>query len=386
MKRLLWIGLVLGLAALSVVWWQRGQGSATAVSAELVPLLSDTNTEGFARATEPGAVRFPDDLGAHDDYQTEWWYYTGNLADANGREFGYQFTIFRRALAASTAADAADSNWRTNQVYFAHFAISDVANEAFYAQERFSRGSAGLAGAQAAPYRVWIEDWSAQEVADGVVRLTAVGDEVALELDLRQTLPPILHGDAGLSVKGPEPGNASYYYSLVQQQAEGTVRIGEEQFAVSGVSWKDHEYSTSALSAGAVGWDWFSLQLDNGAALMFFQIRQEDGTIEPYSSGTYIAPDGTATPLAVDDWQLTVTDSWRSPESGADYPAGWQISVPGVGLELAVRPLMPNQELNLSTTYWEGAVAVEGTQNGQPVSGRGYVELTGYAESMKGRI
>jgi predicted secreted hydrolase len=386
MKRLLWIGLVLGLVALSVVWWQRGQGSATAVSAELVPLLSDTNTEGFARATEPGAVRFPDDLGAHDDYQTEWWYYTGNLADANGREFGYQFTIFRRALAASTAADAADSNWRTNQVYFAHFAISDVANEEFYAQERFSRGSAGLAGAQAAPYRVWIEDWSAQEVADGVVRLTAVGDEVALELDLRQTLPPILHGDAGLSAKGPEPGNASYYYSLVQQQAEGTVRIGEEQFAVSGVSWKDHEYSTSALSAGAVGWDWFSLQLDNGAALMFFQIRQEDGTIEPYSSGTYIAPDGTATPLAVDDWQLTVTDSWRSPESGADYPAGWQISVPGVGLELAVRPLMPNQELNLSTTYWEGAVAVEGTQNGQPVSGRGYVELTGYAESMKGRI
>ena len=196
----------------------------------------------------------------------------------------------------------------------------------------------------------------------------------------------MLHGDGGLSQKGPEVGNASYYYSLVQQAAAGTVTVGGEAFDVTGRAWQDHEWSTSALSEGAVGWDWLSLQLDDGSALMLFEIRRADGTREALSAGSFIAPDGTLTPLALGDWTLAVTDTWTSPTSGAEYPAGWRITVPSLGLELTGAPQMANQELNLSTVYWEGAVKFSGTRDGAPVSAQGYIELTGYAGSMAGRL
>ncbi len=385
MKRLSIILIIFALlVAGGLVWWNFGAGSETAV-AEATFLQTTEDTTGFARATEPNNIQFPRDLGAHDAYQTEWWYYTGNLADGNGRQFGYQFTIFRRALTPEAVEDAA-SEWRSNQVYLAHFTVSDVANEAFYPHERFSRGAAGLAGAQAVPYRVWLEDWSVAEMPSGEVRLLADGGDVALDLLLTQTLPPILHGDGGLSAKGPEPGNASYYYSQVRQATSGTVRIGDETIAVTGLSWKDHEYSTSALSDGAIGWDWFSMQFDNGSSLMFFQIRREDGTLEPYSSGSFIAADGTVTHLTREDWSLAVLDEWTSPTSGATYPAGWRIEIESLELVLEGRPLMPNQELNVSTVYWEGASQFSGTLAGQPVSALGYVEMTGYFATMNGRI
>ncbi len=385
MRRFSIILLITGLLVIGgLVWWNLAAGSETAV-AEATFLPTTEDTTGFARATEPDSIEFPRDLGAHDEYQTEWWYYTGNLMAENGRQFGYQFTIFRRALTPDTLEDAV-SDWRTNQIYLAHFTVSDVANEAFYPHERFSRGAAGLAGAQAEPYRVWLEDWSVAEIAPGEVRLLADGGEVALDLILRQTLPPILHGDGGLSAKGPDPGNASYYYTLVRQATSGTVRIGDETIGVTGLSWKDHEYSTSALSDGAIGWDWFSMQFDNGSALMFFQIRREDGTLEPYSSGSFIAADGTVTHLTHEDWSLDVLDEWTSPTSGATYPAGWRIEIEPLDLVLEGRPLMPNQELNVSTVYWEGASQFSGTLAGQPVSALGYVEMTGYFATMSGRI
>ena len=368
--------------------WRQPAAPATA-QASLLPLLTEEDTAGFARATLPNNIQFPRDFGPHPEYQTEWWYYTGNLEGENGRLFGYQFTIFRRALTPENPQSAihnSQSAWRSNQIYLAHFAISDIANNAFYPHERFSRGAAGLAGAQAEPYRVWLEDWLIEEISPGQVRLLAQTGQVGLDLVLTQTLPPILHGDGGLSPKGPEPGNASYYYSLVRQQSVGTVRIGNEVIPVTGLSWKDHEYSTSALSPGAIGWDWFSLQFDNGTALMFFQIRRDDGTLEPFSSGTFIAADGTTTHLERADWELTVTGTWVSPTSGAEYPAGWRIRVPKLALELEGRPLMPNQELNVSTVYWEGAVEFSGTLAGEHVRARGYIEMTGYAGSMEGRI
>ena len=409
MKRLWWVIGIIGIVIAGVVvgrpLWAR-EAAPPAASLESLPVAG--SGDGFARATEPNAIQFPRDLGPHDDYQTEWWYYTGNLKTVDGRPFGFQFTIFRRALApqeelSADWADSADSeeplksaesaqsadqtsSWRTEQVYLAHFTISDIAADAFYPAERFSRGAAGLAGATADPYRVWLEEWSVEEIAPGQVRLRAQTDDVALDLMLTETRPPVLHGDSGLSQKGPEPGNASYYYSLIGQRAAGAVTVGGQRFDVTGQAWKDHEWSTSALSDGAVGWDWISLQMDDGGALMLFEIRRADGTREPLSAGTYIAPDGTLTHLAAGDWTLDVTDTWTSPTSGGEYPAGWRIAVPAVGLELTGRPQMANQELNVSTVYWEGAVAFEGTRDGAPVSAEGYIELTGYAGSMEGRL
>ena len=404
MKRLWWVIGILGLVLVGLVvggpLWA-GEAAPPAASLEALPPAG--SSEGFARATEPDAIAFPRDLGPHDDYQTEWWYYTGNLQTADGRPFGFQFTIFRRALAPEEeTTDFADSeeksveseqsvvssasSWRSNQVYLAHFTISDIAADAFYPAERFSRGAAGLAGATADPYRVWLEDWSVEQVAPGQVRLRAQTGDVALDLALTETRPPVLHGDGGLSQKGPERGNASYYYSLIGQQAAGSVTVAGETFDVTGQVWKDHEWSTSALSDGAVGWDWVSLQMDDGGALMLFEIRRADGTREPLSAGTYVAPDGTLTHLRQGDWTLAVTDTWTSPTSGGEYPAGWRISVPAVGLELSGRPQMANQELNVSTVYWEGAVAFEGTRDGAPVAAEGYIELTGYAGSMEGRL
>ena len=412
MKR---IGIIISGVALIILVVLVGRMLGVGASEELpqaglesLPVAAPA--EGFARATEPDVIVFPRDLGPHDDFQTEWWYYTGNLTTADGRPFGFQFTIFRRALKpeegettdstdftdseegssesaeSAKSADSSSSAWRDEQVYLAHFTISDIAGKQFYPAERFSRGAVGLAGATAEPYRVWLEDWTIEEIAPGQVRLRARTDEAALDLTLTETLPPVLHGDGGLSAKGPEPGNASYYYSIIRQEAAGTVLAGGESFDVSGLAWKDHEWSTSALSEGAVGWDWFSLQLDNGGALMLFEIRRADGTREPSSAGSYIAPDGTVTPLAAGDWTLEVTDTWTSPRSGGEYPASWRIAVPSLGLEMAGRPLLADQELNVSTVYWEGAVEFAGTLDGAPVGARGYIELTGYAGSMEGRF
>ncbi len=393
MKRL-WIGLVLvalAVAAVLIVRPLLAGDTDPALEASLQSLPVAGSPEGFSRATEPNSIAFPRDLGAHPDYQTEWWYYTGNLQTADGRPFGYQFTIFRRALETeflgrNSVSESDPSDWRSNQVYLAHFTISDPDGNGFYPAERFSRGAAGLAGATAEPYRVWLEDWTIEEIAPGQVRLQAGTDQTALDLVLTQTLPPVLHGDGGLSPKGPEPGNASYYYSIVQQQAAGTVRVGDETFDVTGLSWKDHEWSTSALPPGAIGWDWISLQVDNGGALMLFEIRRDDGTLEATSAGSYISPDGQVQHLALGDWTLEVTDTWTSPTSGGTYPAGWRISIPSIDLELAGRPLLADQELNVSTTYWEGAVAFSGTLAGEPVNAQGYIEMTGYAGSMEGRL
>jgi predicted secreted hydrolase len=387
MKRILAVIILIVVIAAGYFWWQSTGEAADTSTTSLIPLLAEENTAGFAQATEPNNVSFPRDLGPHNEYQTEWWYYTGNLETVEGRPFGFQLTFFRRALTPEEQANLENnSDWRTNQIYLAHFTISDIEADAFYPAERFSRGAADLAGAKAEPYRVWLENWFAEAVGPDQVRLFAQTEVVTLDLTLTENLPPILHGDGGLSSKGPEPGNASYYYSIVQQEAVGTVKVGEETYDVTGLAWKDHEYSTSALSPGAVGWDWFSLQFDDGSALMFFQIRQADGSLEPASSGTYIYPDGTTRTLDREAWKLTVTDTWVSPENEAEYPAGWQISIPELGLEIEGRPLMNNQELNVSTTYWEGAVEFSGSINGQTVKARGYIEMTGYAETMSGLI
>ena len=403
MKQLIiWTGLIVLLTLLGIGgyrWWQAGARDPMITSTGLIFIPWEEDLSVFSRATEPGAIEFPRDRGAHDDYQTEWWYYTGNLATKEGRRFGFQLTFFRRAVGPvhpaaedqmTTDTPPGDwpnpSNWRTNQIYFAHFAVSDIDDDRFYHQEVFSRGAAELAGGQSEPYQVWLENWYARKIAPGVVHLYAKGKDVTINLELQETLPPVLHGDRGLSAKGPEPGNATYYYSIIRQLTRGNITVHGEDYEVAGLSWKDHEYSTSALSPGAIGWDWFSLQFDDGTALMFFQIRCEDGTLEPASSGSFIHVDGTVQHLTRGDWQLEVADTWTSTASGAVYPVGWHITIEAIDLSISGGALMSDQELTVSVTYWEGAVAFTGTRSGYPVSSEGYVEMTGYAETMAGRL
>jgi predicted secreted hydrolase len=393
MKQHTVIAISLILAGLTLAGWVLARPPAPPeIDAELVGLRGNNSIEGFARALKPRTFQFPADHGPHPEYQTEWWYYTGNLDTDTGRHFdgaqyrhfGYQLTFFRRALT-PTAPDRA-SDWGTNQVYMAHFAVTDVAGGRFHNFERFSRGAAGLAGATGNPYHVWLESWSVVETEPGVVRLRAAEGDVKLDLTLQQVKPPALHGQAGLSQKSSTPGNASYYYSLTRIETTGTVTVGGQSYAVQGSSWMDHEFGTSFLADNQVGWDWFSLQLDDGRELMVFQIRQDDGGIEPLSGGSLIDTDGTVRHLNRDDVIIQVLGRWTSPHTGATYPAGWHVSVPVAGLELDVQPFASDQELTVSYAYWEGAVQVRGSSATGPATGAGYVELTGYAGSMQGQF
>ncbi len=375
------VRIVVGLLALAIMVGCAADSGPIAGSS-VVAALSGEADDAFRRAYEPQPLHFPQDHGAHPDFRTEWWYFTGNLADAQGQEFGYQFTIFRSAL--TPHPPERESDLATNQVYMAHFALTDVGGDGHASFERFSRGAGGLAGAQGDPtFAVWLEDWSVQQQEDGAMHLQAEavaedGSAVSLVLRLVETRPPVLHGDAGLSQKGPEPGNASYYYSLVGLETSGTVTLGERSIAVTGHSWMDHEFGTSALSANALGWDWFSLQLDNGLALMFAQIRTDDGGSQAEFEGTLIHPDGTQQSIRSSDFTLETLGQWTSPDSGITYPSGWRVRFPAQALELEVTPLVRDQEMDVSFVYWEGAVSAQGTVAGAPVSGRGYVELTGY--------
>lgn len=354
----------------------RAQSQATLRLAPAEPLA-------FARATAPRAFRLPADHGPHFEFQTEWWYYTGQLAAADGRRFGFQLTFFRRGLSPGPPPDA---GLATNQVYFAHFAITDVAAREHAFAERVSRGAAGLAGAGGDPFRVFVEDWSAEALgSDGAaVRVRARDSGLVLDLELRATKPLVTHGERGLSAKSDEPGNASYYVGYTRMAAHGDVGTGGTGTTVTGEAWFDHEWSTSALGPNAVGWDWWSLQLDDGRELMFFEIRREDGSREPASGGTLVAPDGRTRRLAAADVAVEVLERWTSPHTRASYPAGWRLRVPSEDLELEVVPLAADQEMRTAFVYWEGAVGVTGTSRGRPLAGRGYVELTGYARSMQG--
>lgn len=380
------LGLLVLLGALA---WR----AAARPAAPLAASLSLRETMGaraddalYARAAAPRAFAFPADHGPHPEFRTEWWYFTGNLRAEDGRAFGYQLTFFRQAVAPEEPGAAPRASaWATRQVYLAHFALSDLDGRRFRAFERFARGAAGLAGAELTPegrLRVHLEDWRA-EGGDGAgavfpLRLRAAEGGVAIDLELEQGKPPVLQGDDGLSAKGPEPGNASYYYSLTRMPTRSTVTVDGRAHEVTGASWMDREWSTSALPEGVVGWDWFALQLDDGSELMLYQLRRGDGTTDPFSKGSLVAPDGSAAPFSAAELTLTPEGRWRAP-SGAVYPAGWRLAIPSRGLALEVEPALADQELPVSIRYWEGAVRVAGTRNGREVAGAGYLEMTGYS-------
>lgn len=369
------------------------QAQSPVVGANVVEAMRAPSAEGWARATQPRAFTFPLDHGAHPAYRTEWWYYTGNLSAADGpgdgladgpgdgRAYGYQLTFFRSGLQPDATPRASDLAAR--HVYMAHFAVSDGLARRHVSAERYARGAGGLAGATGDPlFAVWLEDWSAREVEPGVVRLRAsatVGDTpIAIDLTLRETRPPLLHGEHGLHQKGPEIGNASYYYSLTGLETEGRLLGPSGEVAVKGTSWMDHEFGTSALAEGVLGWNWLSLQLEDGSALMLYGFRMAEGAAPVAVIGTWLAADGAQMPLHGSDFTITPTDNWTSPRTGINYPVAWQVEVPALGLDLDVTSLFPDQEMNVQFVYWEGAVRAEGKRGEEPVTARGYVELTGY--------
>lgn len=375
--------LSLGLLSLVVACGSPDAADPPQPRLSLVETLAGADTAGYERALEPRGFDFPIDHGPHPGFRTEWWYVTGNLTSEAGRDFGFQFTIFRSALAPTPSEN--DAGWATNQAYMGHFALTDVGAARFHAFERFARGAAGLAGAEAAPLHVWLEDWSLEATPPGTfpLRLAAAEGDVELRLELAEGKPAVPQGDDGLSQKGAEPGNASYHYSQTRMPARGTVVLAADTFAVGGLAWLDREWSTSALSEGQVGWDWFALQLDNGWDMMIYRLRRSDGSADPLSDGVLVDREGRRVPL---DWEtdvtLEATGTWTSPVDGTVYPSGWRIAVPGRGWDLTVEPRLPDQELDLSFRYWEGAVGVTGTgEGGRAVEGRGYAELTGYPES-----
>ena len=409
--RVLDVRLLVALAA-SAACAPAPEAPATA-RLQITDVLGGVWGADLERALEPREFSFPADHGPHPTFASEWWYLTGNLQTAAGRPFGYQITFFRISLGAAPSSgindsapgtsdsapstdDSArgidDSAWATNQVWMVHFAVADIGPGRFFAFDRFQRGALGLAGATASPWRVWLDDWSLeQEGSESFpLRLRAherleaggdAGDEVAVDLLVSPLKDMVLPGDRGLSQKGPTPGNASFYYSFTRLQTSGTVRVGNQRFAVEGTSWLDREWSTSALPDGQVGWDWFGLQLSDGTELLFYQLREADGSPSAHSGGTLVLADGSGSRLDAADVELTVERSWISPIDGTVYPSGWRLSIPARGVELRIEPLIENQELDLTFRYWEGAVSVAGAGlDGTPVSGRGYVELTGYAE------
>ena len=345
----------------------------------LADLLGSEADAGFARALAPRPFNFPGDHGPHPEFRNEWWYFTGNLDDEAGRRFGFELTFFRFALAPAVAET--ESAWRSRQVYIAHLALSDAGEGRFHFGQRYSRGALGLAGAQAAPFRVWLEDWQAAEGVDGREwQLVAKDDDFAIELSLVPLRAPVLHGQDGLSQKSSEAGNASYYYSITRLETTGTLRVGDRAYRVSGLTWLDREWSSSALAAGQAGWDWFALQLSDGSDLMFYSLRRKDGSRHEASAGSWISPQGEVTHLSSGDVEIMVLDHWSSPQGGS-YPAQWRLRVPRLGLDVSVTPIIPDQELTTTVRYWEGAVDVAGDRGDTSISGRGYVELTGYADN-----
>jgi predicted secreted hydrolase len=378
-RRKLWrSGVASVVFIVAIAAWSDDRGLERS---ELSALLNAESNVGFAMAMEPRTFVFPRDHGPHPEFRNEWWYMTGNLDATDGRRFGFELTFFRFALAPELPES--ESAWRTNQVYVAHLALTDADGQQFFVAERFSRGALGLAGARSSPLRVWIDDW---EIAATDVdaetenwRLQASDDDFALSLQLVAGKAPVLNGVNGLSQKSAEAGNASYYYSITRWQTDGQVRLGNDEFTVSGLSWLDREWSSSALASDQQGWDWFALQLSDGSELMFYRLRKTDGSQDVFSGGTWVTSDGTSRHISGDRISISATKTWSSPEGGT-YPSSWEIRFPESGLALEVVPVMDDQELFTTVRYWEGAVDVTGTRDDIEITGRGYVELTGYAD------
>ncbi len=346
---------------------------------------------GQFQIARPGyRFQFPRDHFNHAAFKTEWWYYTGNLAAQDGRRFGFELTFFRQAL----RRDSKPGAWEVPDVYLAHFTVSDLDGKHFYQSERLNRPGPGIAGADLAQARVWNGNWQAQWQLDpsqpGGFRaqtLQAIAENYSIRLSLVSDKAPVIHGVNGISQKAEGAGHASHYISLTRLRTAGSIEIEGQRFEVSGLSWMDHEFFTNSLAPDQAGWDWFSLQFDDGSELMLYRMRQKDGTAGRWSHGTFIDARGGARALSAGEFQLVPGANWSSPRTGARYPLAWRIAAPSLRLNLSLTTRLESQELtsdsDISPSYWEGAIVVAGTRAGKPIAGRGYLEMTGYAKPLQ---
>jgi predicted secreted hydrolase len=353
----------------------------------LFPLLllnTAVPAEGDYRRALPGyEFQFPRDHGSHPDFRTEWWYFTGNVATDSGRRFGYKLTFFRSALVPPGGGVEHLSTLASNQLYVAHFAISDFESRGHMVWERLGRPGLGQAGASTERLEVFNGDWRLEMDDEGAMTLRAPEGDFGIDLRLVPAKPFVIHGVDGAHQKTPEAGEASHYISHTRLTTTGTIRWQGVDHAITGLSWKDQEFGSSQLGEENIGWDWFAIQLDSGDDIMVFHLRRRDGTINPFRTGGWVLPDGTLVPLPGDAYTIRHTATWKSAKSGAVYPMGWEITFPSHDGMLVVTPVFEDQEMDTTrytnTYYWEGAVTINGTWQGRPVSGRGYVELVGYA-------
>jgi predicted secreted hydrolase len=327
---------------------------------------------------------FPHDHFSHPDYQTEWWYYTGNLKSSDGHRFGFELTFFRQVINRDPASKSA---WDVQDLYLAHLALSDIDSGGFYHTERTNRSGPGIAGVSETLHRIWNGNWQILFHDPDDQRLQAITNQFELRFHLFSEKPPVIHGEKGVSQKSEGPGRASHYVSLTRLTTTGEILLNGKSFQVTGLSWMDHEFFTHQLDANQIGWDWLSLQLDDNTELMLFRIRRKDGSSDPFSAGTLVDAEGQSTHLRSTDFTLEPrsaepSDTWTSPTSHATYPIRWRIAVPKLGIALDAKTPLSSQELtgtsSLTPTYWEGAISISSARSTQPLTGSGYLEMTGY--------
>ncbi|MBF9042437.1 iron ABC transporter permease [Rhodobacterales bacterium HKCCE4037] len=325
-----------------------------------------TDAEGFAVPQPDPAFTFPADHGPHPEYRIEWWYLTATLQGPDGTDYGVQWTLFRSALTPDTA-----EGWTAPQLFMGHAGLTTPEGH-FYA-ERLARGGIGQAGVTAEPFRAFIDDWRMASTTTGgdaldALTLTARGESFAYALDLTAQGPLVFHGDAGFSVKSAE-GQASYYYSQPFYTVMGTLDLPGGDIPVTGTAWLDREWSSQPLSEDQSGWDWFSLQFEDGARLMAFGLRSDSGGT--FTSATWIEPDGTT--QGYSDGHVALTALANTDVAGRMIPTEWQLTFAERGVDIRTTPVNPQSWMDTSFPYWEGPITFTGTHDG-----RGYLEMTGY--------
>lgn len=357
--------------------------SVTPTGLNINEILGGHNTQGFERAVDIRQFRFPDDHGSHHTFRNEWWYLTGNVSDQAGRFYGYQVTFFRTAIAPYVMAKDPSqtqkiepiSNWASNDIWMAHSAVTDIDKKVHYSTQRFSRANPGLAGAKTEPLKIWLEDWNLSSTSsDFPWTLNIETPEFSIDLELTTVKTPVLQGNKGLSQKSTEPGNASYYYSYTRMATRGTLRLQNKAVEVSGLSWFDREWSSSALDNDQSGWNWFSLQLASGDDFMYYQLIDLEGLADANSQGKWIDTDGNNRPITPGDITLKVLEEWHS-DDGKRYPIRWRIDYQAMNKHWIIAAVMEDQYMDLAVKYWEGAVAVYDAES-KDLVGRGYLEMT----------